>query len=98
MDPYLHRLQHQLLGYLLSQARTQAALDPEAAAAHWGQPVERLEAIEAGNESADWWDVRNLVLAYRLEFVVFAQEYDRRAAALCAPVPDLRVTAQASSA
>lgn len=89
MDPQLHRLQYLLLGYLLSQARTQAGLDLPTAAARWGQPVERLEAIEAGSEPADWWDVRNLVLAYRLDFLVFAQDYDRRAAVVCAPVPNL---------
>lgn len=97
MDPYLHRLQHQLLGYLLSQARSQSELDLEAAAARWGQPVERLKAIEEGSEPADWWDVRSLILAYRLDFLVFAQDYDRRAAALCAPVPDLRVAAHINS-
>lgn len=97
MDPHLQRLQHQLLGFLLRHARIQAALDLEAAAARWGQPVERLEAIEAGNEPADWWDVRGLILAYQLNFVAFAQDYDRRAAALCAPVPNLRVAAQTRS-
>lgn len=97
MDPNLRRLQHQLLGFLLHQARIQAELDLEAAAARWNHPIERLEAIEAGNESADWWDVRGLIMAYQLNFVVFAQEYDRRAAALCAPVPDLRLAAQINS-
>jgi len=94
MDPNLRRLQHQLLGFLLHQARIQAELDLEAAAARWGQPVERLKALEAGDTPADWWDVRGLILAYRLDFLVFAQEYDCRAAALCAPVPDLRVAAR----
>lgn len=32
MDPHLQGLQHQLLGFLLRQAHTQAALDPAAAA------------------------------------------------------------------
>ncbi len=97
MDQLLHHLQHRLLGYLLSQARLQAALDLPTAAACWGQPIERLEAIEEGRERADWWDVRTLLHVYQLNFVAFAQDYDRRAAALCAPVPDLRVVAQVNS-
>lgn len=89
MDPYLHRLQHQLLGYLLSQARTQAGLDLPTAAARWGQPVERLEAIEAGNESADWWEVRALVASYGLDLVAFSEVFDQRVTALAAPLPNM---------
>jgi hypothetical protein len=88
MDPQLHRLHFLLLGYLLNQARLQAALDLPTAAARWGQAVERLEALEAG-EPVDWWEVRTLIAGYGLDFVAFAEVYDQRATALSAPLPNL---------
>ena len=89
MDPQLHRLHYLLLGYLLGQARTQAGLDLPTAAARSGQPVERLESLEAGDTPADWWEVRALVASYGLDLVAFSEVFDQRVTALAAPLPNL---------
>lgn len=87
--PSVRPLEHQLLAFLLRRARQQVGFDLSTAAARWGQPSKRLEAVEAGSDTPDWWDVRGLLDAYGLSFPAFAAEYDRRWAAVCAPPADL---------
>lgn len=85
----LRLLEHHLLAYLLRCARAQANLDLAEVATRWGQARERLEAIEAGIDPPDWWDVRSLLAVYGLSFPAFADEYDRRLAVASAPLPNL---------
>lgn len=85
----LRLLEHHLLAYLLRCAREQANLDLVEAASRWGQTRERLEAVEAGTDPPDWWDVRSLLGVYGLSFPAFADEYDRRLAVAGATMPSL---------
>ncbi|TDR45609.1 helix-turn-helix protein [Tahibacter aquaticus] len=85
----LRLLEHHLLAYLLRCARVQADLDLTEAASRWGQTRERLEAVEAGTDPPDWWDVRSLLAVYGLSFPAFSDEYDRRLAVAGTPLPNL---------
>lgn len=75
-------LQGQLLAQLLAETRRRAGLDVEGAAQRWGQPTDRLHAIETGGSIPDWWEIRQLLAAYDRCLLAFVTEFEERLAVL----------------
>lgn len=75
-------LERQLLAQLLAETRRRAGLDVEGAAQRWGQPADRLHAIETGGSIPDWWEIRQLLAAYDRGLLAFVTEFEERLAVL----------------
>lgn len=77
-------LERQLLALLLTETRRRTGLTPNQAAQLWGQSHAHLQALEAGSEVPDWWEIRRLLAVYGRDLVAFVTEFEERLAALAA--------------